>query len=253
MDAGDLDRIDKEFPIPMKRSLLLVGILSSGLGVSAVAQTAAPASAAAATDTPNAPGIAAPAGPTKVAVIMFEQAVGATNEGQRNLGELQKKYQPKQAQFKTQSDEIEALKKQSQATTISEEQRATLLKSIDDKEKSLQREAEDAQTAYNQEGNETFGKLAEKFGAVMMAYVHQNGYTLVLDGSPSQQNAQQTVLWASDSTNITLPVIQAYNQQSGVPPPPASQGASTGPRSTAPRAAAKPAPKPAATSTTPKQ
>jgi outer membrane protein len=212
-------------------------MLVSGLGVSAIAQTAAPA----ADTTPNAPGTTAPAtpaGPSKIAVIMFEQAVGATNEGQRNFGELQKKFEPKRAELKTKSDEIDALKKQSQSTsaTLSEDQRATLLKTIDEKEKALQRAAEDAQTAFQSEGSDTYGKLAEKFYQVMQAYAQQNGYTLVLDASQSQQSAQQTVLWASDSTNITLPVIQAYNVKSGVPAPPApAAGAATTPRSTTPR------------------
>ena len=230
----------------MKRSLTLVCILASALGVSAVAQTsAAPATAPDAT--PNAPGAAAPAGPSKIGVIMFEQAVGATNEGQRDFGELQKKFAPKQAALKTQSDEIEALKKQSQATTLTETQRATLLKSIDDKQKLLQRAAEDAQTDFQSQGNDTYGKLAEKFYQVMQAYAAQNGYTVVLDATQSQQQAQQTVLWANEGTNITVPVIQAYNQKSGVPAPAASPAATT-PRSTAPRSTTPrtttPAPKP---------
>ncbi|HEY0794347.1 MAG TPA: OmpH family outer membrane protein [Acidisarcina sp.] len=229
----------------MKRSLTLACILASGLGVNAIAQTGAAAPDA----TPNAPGttaaVVAAAGPSKVGVIMFEQAVGATNEGQRNFGELQKKYQPKQAQLKAQSDEIDTLTKQSQATTISETQRETMLKSIDDKKKALQRAAEDAQTAYQSEASDTFGKLAEKFFQVMQAYAEQNGYTLVLDATPNQQQAQQTVLWAPETVNITVPVIQAYNVKSGVPAPAAA--APSTPRATTPRPAAKPpaaAPKP---------
>jgi outer membrane protein len=238
--------IDKEFPIPMKRSFALACILASGLSVSAIAQTGTAAPDA----TPNAPGataaVAAAAGPSKVGVIMFEQAVGATNEGQRNFGELQKKYQPKQAQLKTQNDEIEALTKQSQATTLTDTQRETLAKSIDDKKKALQRSAEDAQTAYQSEASDTFGKLAEKFFQVMQAYAQQNGYTLVLDATPNQQQAQQTVLWAPETVNITIPVIQAYNVKSGVPAP-AAPAASTTPKATTPR----PTPKPA-TTTAPK-
>ena len=89
----------------MKRSLTLACILASGLGVNAIAQTGTAPDA-----TPNAPGataaVAAAAGPSKVGVIMFEQAVGATNEGQRNFGELQKKYQPKQAALKVRTTRL---------------------------------------------------------------------------------------------------------------------------------------------------
>jgi outer membrane protein len=62
--------------------------------------------------------------------------------------------------------------------------------------------------------------------------VQQQGYTVVLDVS-QQQNP---VLWAADSTNITKPILDAYNVKSGVPaPPPSAQGAAP--------AAPKPAPK----------
>ena len=75
----------------------------------------------------------------------------------------------------------------------------------------------------------------------MQAYAQQNGYTLVLDATPNQQQAQQTVLWAPEQVNITIPVIQAYNVKSGVPAPAAAApGAPTAPRATTPRPAAKP-------------
>jgi outer membrane protein len=66
---------------------------------------------------------------------------------------------------------------------------------------------------------------------VMQAYAEKQGFTLVLD--VSQQ--QSPVLFASTSTNITKPVIDLYNEKSGVPAPPPS--AST----EAPKPAVKPA------------
>ena len=54
-----------------------------------------------------------PANP-KIAIIAFQQAVAATNEGQRNFAQLRTKFEPKQAALKAQSDEIDSLKKQLQ-------------------------------------------------------------------------------------------------------------------------------------------
>ena len=83
----------------MKRSLSLVCMLASTLGVSALAQASAPSQTAAESPSaPAAPLSAAPAGPTKIAVIQFEAVVGQTNEGQRAFAELNTKYQPKQQQ-----------------------------------------------------------------------------------------------------------------------------------------------------------
>ena len=62
-----------------------------------------------------------------------------------------------------------------------------------------------------------YNGLASKVYDVLASYAQQQGYTLVLDVA-QQQNP---VLYASDSTNITKAVIDAYNVKSGVPAPPA--------------------------------
>ncbi len=172
-----------------------------------------------------APAAAAPAGPAKIAVVAFQVAVAQTNEGQRNFADLQKKYAPKEAQLKALSDEIDNLTKQLQAQgdKLSEEERANRAKVIDDKKKKAQRDLEDAQTDMNTEMQEMYNGLASKVYDVLASYAQQQGYTLVLDVA-QQQNP---VLYASDSTNITKAVIDAYNVKSGVPAPPA-QPRSTG-------------------------
>lgn len=162
---------------------------------------------------------AAPAGPTKIAVIAFQVAVAQTNEGQRNFADLQKKYAPKQAQLKSLNDEIDNLKKQLQTEgdKLSDADRASRAKSIDDKQKQLQRDAEDAQNDFQQDMQELYNGLASKVYDTLAGYAKEHGYTLVLD--IAQQ--QTPVLYASDSTNITKEVIDAYNTKSGIPAPPA--------------------------------
>ena len=193
----------------MKRSLALAVALASGFALTAAAQTS--------------PAPAAPAGPAKIAVIAFQVAVAQTNEGQRNFADLQKKYEPKRAQLKVLSDDIDSLKKQLQAQgdKLSDAERASRAKTIDDKEKQLQRSAEDAQNDFQQEMQELYNGLASKVYDVLAGYAQKEGYTLVLDVA-QQQNP---VLYASDSTNITKPIIDAYNLKSGVPAPPAQPAA----------------------------
>ncbi len=223
----------------MKRSLSFLCLLASGLSASALAQ-----SSAAVPNAPSAGGTAAasaPAGPTKVAVIMFQGVVAQTNEGQRNFAEVRKKYEPTQAQLKQQSDEIDSLKKQLQTSgaTLSDVERASRLKTIDDKEKSLQRSGEDAQNDFQQEIQQTYASLAEKVFTSVQSYATQNGYTLVVDASQQQS----PVLWANPSTDISAAVVQAYNQKSGVPAPaagsattPTAPSATPRPRATTPAA-----------------
>ena len=207
----------------MKRSLALIVSLASGIVLSAAAQTS--------------PSPAAPAGPAKVAVIAFQAAVGQTNEFQRNFADLQKKYEPKRAQLKTQADEIDGLEKQlqAQADKLSDAERANKAKVIDDKKQQAQRFAEDAQNDLQGEMQEIYNGVASKVYDVLATYAQQQGYTLVVDGSTNQQQAP-VVLYASPSTDITKAVIDAYNVKSGVPAPPAQ------PAATAPKPAAKPAP-----------
>ena len=220
----------------MKRSLTFVCILASGMGAIALAQTGG--SAAAVPSAPVPASAAAPAGPTKVGIIQFQQAVGGTNEGQRDFAELRKKFEPKQTQLKSQSDEIDSLKKQlqTQGASLSETARASLTKQIDDKTKTLQRQAEDAQNDFQQETGETYQKLAEKVYLVVQTYAAQNGYTVILDASAQQS----PVLWATQGIDISQAIVDAYNQKSGVPTQPtqpAPNAPSTAPRSTTPKPA----------------
>lgn len=225
----------------MNRNLVLIAAVTVGLSTSAaMAQTTAPAPAAPATPAAqNRPKAGPPqAIPAKIALIAFEQAVFATNEGQRAVQDVQKKYEPKKAQIDSLAKEVDSLKKQLQSApaTLSDEERATRLKNIDTKEKELNREAEDANNSYQAELQDAYGKVARKVSAAVQNYVSQNGYTLLLDVS-NQQNSN--VMWASQNPNIdiTQAVVDAYNASSGVaaPVPSApSAGAPAAPHSAAP-------------------
>ncbi len=222
----------------MNRTLILLSALSAGsMTAVATAQTASPSA------TPKAPATAtagqtAPAPqavPAKIALISFEQAVFATNEGQRAVQDVQKKYEPKKAQIDTLAQEVDTLKKQMQSApaTLSDEERANRLKAIDTKEKTLNRDAEDASQAYQADLQEVYGKVAQKVNVAMRQYVQQNGYTLLLDVS-----SQQTpVMWAGNAnTDVTQAVIDAYNTSSGVAAPPPSAPSAARPRATTPSA-----------------
>jgi outer membrane protein len=204
----------------MKRLSLLTLVFAVASAVAAAGQTtAAPAAPKPAPSTA--------AGPAKVAVIAFQAAVGQTNEFQRNFADLQKKYDPKRQQLKTLSDEIDALTKQlqDQATPLSDTDRVNKARSLDEKKKQLDRDTQDAQGDFQNDLQQLFAGLATKVGTVMTDYAEKHGYTLVLDAG-SEQNA--TVLYAVPSTDITRAVIDAYNQKSGIPAPPA-QGTAGGP------------------------
>lgn len=197
----------------------MAAALVCGFAMSAAAQSAASA---------------ATEGPAKIAVIAFQAAVMQTNEFQRNYADLQKKYQPKRDELKTLNDQIQALQKdlQSKGDTLSDAERESRSRQLNDKEKQMQREQQDDQNDFQQDIQQTFNDVASKVGQVLISYAKDHKYTVVLDGS-SQQT--QTVLYASPSTDITKAIIDAYNVKSGIPAPPAQLPAAPRPTPKAPQ------------------
>jgi outer membrane protein len=189
----------------MKRTFATVAALASCLALNATAQTPAT-------------GAASPAGPAKIAIIGFQEAVAQTNDFQRRFADLQKKYEPKREQIQSLNGEIASLQKelQAQAATLNDADRATKAKQLDDKQKELKRTGEDAQADFQQDMQQTFSTVASKFAETLDAYAKEHGYTVVLDGGNQQV---PIVLYANESTNITKAVIDAYNVKSGIPAP----------------------------------
>lgn len=196
----------------MKRSLALAILLAAGMTLHA--QTSSPAAAA-------------HAGSTKIAVIAFQDAVTQSNEFRRDYADLEKKFEPKRQQLKTENDQIESLTKQLQAqgATLSDAERTSRTNTINDKKKQLQRDAQDAQSDLQEQMQNVFKGVAAKVYTVMQSYAQQKGYDLVLDAS-QQENP---IIYAVQGVNITKPVLDAYNQKSGIPAPPAQE---TAPRPT---------------------
>ena len=122
---------------------------------------------------------------------------------------------------------------QAQGDKLSDAERATRAKTIEDKDKQLQRSVEDTRNDFQTEMQELYNTLASKVYDVLASYAQQQGYTLVLDVA-QQQNP---VLYANESSNITKQIIDAYNVKSGVPAPPAPPAAAA---PATPRPAAKP-------------
>ncbi|PYY24720.1 MAG: molecular chaperone Skp [Acidobacteria bacterium] len=233
----------------MTRKIVSTLSVAALLLAGAVAQTAA-TNAAPSTSTNS-----VIAGPNKLAIINIQAAIANSNEGQRDLDALQKKFEPKQIELKSLSDEVDNLKKQlaAQDTKLNDDERNKRVQSIETKQKTLQRNLEDAQNDYQTQSNEIAQRIGSKLMQSLDNYAKQNGYAVVIDVS----SQQSPVLWAAQSVDITKPVIDAYNVVSGVAAPavkpatPSAPSAST----TLPRRTTPPAitPKPAATSaTTPK-
>lgn len=172
----------------------------------------------------------------RIATINMQQTIFASNEGRRDFDALSLKFEPKEAELKKLSEEIDGLKKQldTQKGMLNDEARANLVASIESKQKNLERATQDAQEDFEGQRRELVSKLLTKLAPVVQKYFNDNHYTLLLD--ISQPWPQGPVVMAGPATDITQQVLEAYNTVSGVPAPAPSN---------APAKPAKPPTKPA--------
>jgi Skp family chaperone for outer membrane proteins len=175
--------------------------------------------------------------PTKIGIVNIQDAIIGTNEGKKDFDALQAKFTPKQTELKTLNDEVENLKKQFQAQgdKLSDEERASRAKTIEAKQKVLQRSYDDAQTEFQQAEQEVVNRIGTKMLTVLEKYANANGYAVILDVS----NPQTPVLWANQGTIITKELVDAYNaaNPSAAPPAKSSGAAPAKPPATAGRPA----------------
>ena len=220
----------------MKRTIASIALPLALLCAGAFAQTAATPSAAA-------PAAAAPAattlaGPSKIGIINIQQAIALTNEGKRDIEGLEKKFDPKRQELQGLNKEVEDLKKQldSQGSKLNEEARANLVKSIESKQKSLQRQAEDAQNDYQGQQQELVNRVGTKLMEALDKYAKANGFSMIIDVS----GPQNPILWAQPNVNVTEQVAAAYNASSPIAAPAARPAtASSNPKPAAPSATPK--------------
>jgi outer membrane protein len=181
---------------------------------------------------------------TKVGTININEAIFGSNEGRRDIEALSKKFEPKQNELKGQNDELDSLKKQlsTQQDKLSDDALGNLKKQIETKQKTFDRAVQDAKEEFGGQQQEIASRILQKLAPMIVKYSQENGFGMIVD--TSNPWPQSPVLWWGEAVDITKPVVEAYNVQSGVPAP-----AATGPtaKPAAPKSGAT-APKP----TTPK-
>lgn len=216
----------------MKSKFLRVLLaLAVTFAFSALAQTGSAATPSGSTAAPANPLPSAPpttTGPstgTKVGTINITEAIFGSNEGRRDLEVLQKKFDPKQTELKSQNDELEGLKKQmtTQEGKLNEDALATLKKQIESKQKLFDRSVQDAQEEFGTQQQEIASRVLQKMAPMIVKYSQENGFGMIVD--TSKPWPQSNVLWWGEAVDITKAVVEAYNVQSGVPAPAAGGNA----------------------------
>jgi outer membrane protein len=182
---------------------------------------------------------------TKVGIINIQNAIISTKDGQKASTELQAQFLPARQKLERKQAEIEAdrAKLSQGSNAMAADQKEQLMRDIDQKTKSLNRDTEDAQAELQQAEGKIMQELGQRIMAVVTKYSKDHGYALILDVS-----SQQTpVLFAATEIDITSDIIKLYDQNSpgaitsSAPPKPAATPAPAPPP--AKKAVPTPAPK----------
>jgi outer membrane protein len=223
----------------MKRTLERFVLPLVLVSVAAIAQTSAAAA-------PASPAETAPS-TTKVGIINIQRAIVLTNEGKRDLDALEKKFAPKQTELQSLQKEIASLQDQlkTQSDKLNDDARAKMVKDIESKQKTFQRNAEDAQNDFQSQQGELVNRIGQKLMEVLDKYAKEHGFSMIVDVSTQAS----PVLWAAANTDVTQEIATAYNAQSNVPAPATTPAA---PSATRPQAQNRPPATTAKPATTPK-
>lgn len=150
--------------------------------------------------------------PTKVGIIHIQNAIISTKDGQQAAAELQNRFEPKRKELEKKQSEIQSLQEQLRkgANTLSDDARQKLMREIDSKTRSLNRETEDAQSEFDQEQQKILQELGGRLMQVIDKYARDNGFALILDVS----SPQTPVLYAANSIDITQAIVELYDKNS---------------------------------------
>jgi outer membrane protein len=172
----------------VNRQILWLPALLLGAGISLFAQTA----------------------PSKVGIIHIQNAIIGTKDGQTAAKALEEKFMPRRKEVEKKQADIAALQNQLRASsnTASEDVKNKLMRDIDAKQKSLQRDAEDFQAEVDAEQQKVLGELGGKIMAVIDKYATDNGFAIIIDVS----SQQSPVLYAATSIDITREVVGLYDK-----------------------------------------
>ena len=162
----------------------------------------------------------------KVGVINIQAALVATKEGQKAASELEGKRSPKSKELEKKQGEIRSLQESLNrgGNAMSETAKAELVRNIDTKTKSFNRELEDAQAEWQQDQDRILQDLGQKMMAVIDKYAKDNGYSVILDVS----NPQTPVLYASNTIDITKEIVDLYDKNAPSMPAAAPRTGATG-------------------------
>ncbi|WP_303720432.1 OmpH family outer membrane protein [Malonomonas rubra] len=147
----------------------------------------------------------------KIGYVDLQKALNMSSSGKAAKEKMKAKFKDYDADVQKKQDELKKLKDdlEKQAMLLSTEARAAKERDYQQKVKDYQRMTKDIQEELQQADQDYTRKILEEIFKVVQSLSKQEGYTLVLEKTES------SILYASDSIDLTDRVIQTYDKQSG--------------------------------------
>jgi outer membrane protein len=161
----------------------------------------------------------------KIGLVSIQEAILSSAEGKKAMGELQKKYQPRQLEVQKLQQDIQGINDQlqKQAATLSDDEQRRLNRDLEEKQKLLKRTTEDAQADFTTDRDEMYRRIGQKMVKVIDDYARQNGFSLILGSD------QVPIYYAAKEVDLTDAIVKLYDAAnpaealtSGVPATPAA-------------------------------
>jgi len=146
----------------------------------------------------------------KIAILNLLRAIVDCAEGQQANQTFQKKYDAKRDELEKKQKELQDLQQQlsTQGSTMTEEARAALARSIDQRTISLQRSQEDAEKEFTNLRNDIFNRIGIKMTPILQQYAKEKNFTLLLDAS----NPSGQLYYADQALDVTDDIIKRYDR-----------------------------------------
>ena len=146
-------------------------------------------------------------GPAKIAWINLQMAVFTCDEGKREMGEVQKFVDAKNAELDQLKKESDNLKNQLsvQGPKLTDEARSDLEDQIEAKDTALQRFQQDTQKEIDNRRSRATSYIVKRMQPVIEKYSKEKGLSAIQVLNESRD------AWVDPSLDVTRDIIKAYN------------------------------------------
>jgi len=148
--------------------------------------------------------------PTRIAVINIQTAIASTEEGKQAAQELQTRFTPRQNEIDTLTKQLQALQQRVQdgQNTLSDQEKERLGRQYQQLSRQVQRKQQELQDDAQDARTDAVDRIGQKMMQVIDRYANEKGYSVVLDTS----SQTSPVLFATNSVDITKPIVALFNQ-----------------------------------------